>query len=109
VLARLDRVVLGRQAERVVAHRVDHLEAVAPAKVRDRVAERVVLQVPDVRLPGRVREHLQHVVLGLRIVEARLAGVRHLPGALLLPDPLPAALDVVRLVALHGWRYYGRA
>ena len=40
VLAGLDRVVLGRQPEGVVAHRVDHPEAVAAAEVGDRVADR---------------------------------------------------------------------
>ena len=61
VLARLDRVVLGREAERVVAHRVqDRMPGAAP-EVRHRVADRVVLQVPDVRLAGRVGQHLEHV------------------------------------------------
>ena len=55
VLAGLDRVVLGRQAERVVAHRVQHAHAVAAAVVRDRVADRVDLQVADVRLADGVR------------------------------------------------------
>ena len=36
MLSGLDRVVLGRQAERVVAHRVDDLEALAPADVGER-------------------------------------------------------------------------
>ncbi len=61
VLAGLDRVVLGGQAERVVAHRVQHPAAGAAVEVRDRVADRVDLQVADVRLAARVREHLEHV------------------------------------------------
>ena len=61
VLAGLDRVVLGGQAERVVAHRVQHAPAGAPVEVRDRVAHRVDLQVADVRLAARVREHHEHV------------------------------------------------
>src|SRR5205814_4913044 len=38
VLARLDRVVLRGQAERVVAHRMQHAHPLAAAEVRDRVA-----------------------------------------------------------------------
>src|SRR5690349_17092824 len=96
--AGLDRVVFGRQAEGVVAHRVDDLVARAPAEVRDGVADRVVLEVADVRFAGRVREHLEHVGLRLRSVKAGLAGVWNLPGALVSPDGLPAALDLVWLV-----------
>ena len=55
VLAGADRVVLGREAEGVVAHRVDDLEAVAAPEVRDRVADRVALQVADVGLARGVR------------------------------------------------------
>ena len=102
VLAGLDRVVLGRQAEGVVAHRVDDPEAVAAPVVGHRVADRVDLQVADVGLPRGIGQHLQHVALRLRLVEARLAGVGHLPGALPLPHLLPAALDLLRVVAVHG-------
>ena len=97
-LAGLDRVVLGRQAEGVVAHRVDHLEAVAAAEVGDRVADRVALEMADVGLARGVGQHLQHVGLRLRVVEAGLARVGDLPGPLLGPDLLPLALDRLRLV-----------
>ena len=103
-LAGLDRVVLRRQAEGVVAHRVDHLEAVAAAEVGDRVADGVALEMADVGLAGGVGQHLQHVGLRLRIVEAGLPRVRDLPGLLLGPDPLPLALDRFRVVAAHDER-----
>ncbi len=54
-LAGFDRVVLRRQAEGVVAHRVDHLEAVAAAEVGDRVADRVALEMADVGFARRGR------------------------------------------------------
>src|SRR3954451_12916545 len=100
MLARADRVVLGWQAERVVAHRVQHLRALAPLVLRDRIADRVVLQVADVRLAAGVREHLQDVH-GIR--RARVV-IGHLPGALLGPDLLPLGLDLGGLVATlcHG-------
>ena len=63
LLSRLDRVVLGGEAEGVVAHRVEDVFAPAPVEVRHRVPDGVVLQVPDVRLAARVREHLEHVRL----------------------------------------------
>ncbi len=106
VLARADRVILGRKAEGVVAHRVDHLHAVTAAEVGDRVADRIVLQMADVGLSRGVREHLEHVGLGAVGVEALLAWVRDLPGALGGPDGLPLALDRMRLIPLlmqfHG-------
>ena len=99
VLAALDRRVLGRQAERVVAHRMHHAPAVAAADQRDDVAHRVVLDVPHVQLAGRVRQHLQHVHQP-RLV---LAGLRvgHLVDALVLPDGLPFGLDCCGVVSIH--------
>ena len=61
--ALLDRGVLGRQAERVEALRVQHVHAVARAEARDDVADRVDEHVPHVQRPGGVREHLEHVAL----------------------------------------------
>ena len=96
MLAGADRVVLGGQAEGVVAHRMQHPEAVAPAKVRHRVADGVDLQVTDVRLARGIGQHLQHVALG------PLVGlVADLPGALLGPQGLPPGLDLLGFVAVH--------
>ncbi len=89
VLAGADGVVLGREPERVVAHRVQHPLAGTPMEMGDGVADRVDLEVADVGLTRRVREHLQDVAL-LPVV--RLVG--DLPGALGLPDLLPAGLDL---------------
>ena len=61
MLTGLDRVVLGGQAEGVVAHRVQDAPAGAAVKVRDRVADGVDLEVADVRLAARVRQHLEYV------------------------------------------------
>ncbi len=61
MLAGLDRVVLGGQAEGVVAHRVQHAAAETAVEVGDRVAERVALEVADVRLTARVGQHLEDV------------------------------------------------
>ena len=63
VRAGLDRGVLGRQAERVPAERVQHVEAAHPLHARHHVADDVVADVSDVRVSGRVREHLQAVEL----------------------------------------------
>ncbi len=108
-LAGLDRVVLRGQAEGVVAHRVDHLEAVAATEVGDRVADRVALEVTDVGLARGVGEHLEHVGLRLGLVETGLPGVRDLPGLLLGPEPLPLRLDRLWVVTGHWPRSYGGA
>ena len=97
--AGLDRVVLGGEAEGVVAHRVQDAEAVAAVEVGDGVADRVDLQVADVGLAAGVRQHLEHVGLG-----APAAVVRHLPGALVRPDALPAGLDLAWFVLGSGHR-----
>ena len=72
--------------------------------------------MPDVRLPAGVREHLEHVRVGLvgagsaghgagsgtRAAPLGGVGVGHLPGALARPQLLPAALDRVRVIAVLG-------
>ena len=100
VAALADRGVLGRQAERVVAHRVQHAQAVAAALMAERVADRVVLDVPHVQVARRVRQHLEHV-LQARGVLPRL-GVRGDEGLGVVPDLLPLGLDRGRVVALHA-------
>ena len=95
MLAGADRVVLGRQPEGVVAHRMQHAHALAAAEVGDRVADRVVLQMPDVRLAAGIGQHLEHVGL---LAPVGLVG--HLPGALVVPDALPARLDLARVIAV---------
>ena len=58
------------------------------------VAERIVFRVADVQIAGRIREHLEHVVLRARIVVVRAV---ELVG---LPTLLPLALDGTEIVAL---------
>ena len=83
-----DGVVLGRQPERVPAHRVQHAEALHPLPARDDVGGRVALAVPDVQAgAGRVGEHVQRVELRLRGVGRRLVQ----PG--FAPAGLPLGLD----------------
>ena len=101
VPAFLDRGVLGRQAERVVSHRAQHLHAAAPLHVRDHVADRVVQRVPHVEVARRVREHLDHVGLsafGVQLVEVGGRDMERLLGG---PDLLPFRLDRLWVVALH--------
>ena len=100
VAALLDRGVLGGQPERVEAHRPQHLEAVAPAEVRDDVAERVVEDVPHVQRARRVRQHLEHVEVAVVVVGAgRRVGDGERAGA--RPLVLPLLLDYVCVVPFH--------
>ena len=100
MLALLQGRVLGGQPERVVAHRTQHLVARAAVEMREDVTERVDEHVPDVQRARRIREHLEHVVLALVPRRAGLR-VRNLERAVLVPDPLPFALDCLRLVSVH--------
>ena len=62
--------VLGRHAEGVPAHRMQHVEAHGALVARHHVAHRVVAHVPHVDAPRRIGEHLQHVVFRARVVVA---------------------------------------
>jgi hypothetical protein len=59
---------------------------------RDRVAEDVVLPMPDVQIARWIREHLEHVVLRPRIVVVGDVD------PLALPALLPGALDGAKIV-----------
>ena len=93
--AGLDGGVLGRQAERVPAERMQHVEAAHPLRPRHHVADDVVPDVPDVRVARRVREHLQAVELRTRRVDLDLERARRRP---LL---LPLLVELLRLVVGH--------
>jgi|GEM_PF-3412013 len=88
MLAGLDGVLLGRQAERIVAHRVQHVEALGPFVTRENIGGDVAQRMPHVQpRPGRIGEHVQHVVL-------RLSPVFRSPErAVLRPEFLPFPLD----------------
>ena len=101
MLAVAERSILGRQAERVEAHRAQHAPAAPPAQVRLDIAHRVVEDVPHVERPRRVREHLQLVPVALVRVLAG-SGVRLVEGAFRLPDALPLLLDCLWVVSLHS-------
>ena len=102
-VAVLDRGVLGGQAERVPAERMQHVEAAHPLHARDDVANHVVADVADVRVPGRVREHLEAVVL-------RLGGVLgDLERARIAPPVLPLLLDCLGLVVRHDLQIISHA
>jgi hypothetical protein len=60
--------VLGRQAEGVPAHRVQHVEALGALVARDHVAHRIVADMAHMDAPRRIGEHLEHVVFRARIV-----------------------------------------
>ena len=84
--------VLGGQAKGVVAHRVQHVKAAHAGLARHGVADRVVARVAHVQVARGVREHLQHVLLGLL---GALLGLVELLG---VPLGLPAGLDLLGVV-----------
>ncbi len=97
----LDRGVFRRQAERIPAHRVQHVEALGAHEPRQHVAQRVVPDVPDMDPAGRIGEHLQHVIFRPRIV------VFGGEDRLLVPLALPARLGFTCVVAFGGHEITG--
>ena len=87
----LHRGILGRHAERVPAHRMEHVEALHPLVAREHVAHRVVADMAHMDAPRRIGEHLEDIGLG-----ARRAVVGARKRAALLPDLLPAGVGLER-------------
>ncbi len=99
--AGLDGILLGRQAERVEAHRVQHVVAGHPLVAGEHVGADVAERMADVQTDARrVREHvLDEQLLAALGDEIRIAEwpgrVRRLEHAVLLPAVLPADLDLL--------------
>ena len=91
----LDGRVLSRQAERVPTHGMQHVEAAHLGIAGDDVADCVVTHVPHVDVARRVREHLEHVLLGLGMIFRDLIQVG------IFPILLPTRFDLVRVVLFH--------
>ena len=92
----LHRRVLGRQAEGVPAHGMQHVEAAGALVAGDHVALGVVAHVAHMDAPRRVGEHLQHVVFGARPVHPGTEGLALVPGL------LPLGLGFAEVVARWG-------
>jgi hypothetical protein len=88
VLSGLDRVLLGRQTERVPTHRMQHVHAGHAQPARPDVRRGVALRVADVEPRARrVREHVEDVRL------AASTGVVRAIRAVLEPVALPLRFD----------------
>jgi hypothetical protein len=74
---------------------MQHVEAAHPLHARDDVADQVVADVADVRVPRGVREHLEAVELGLRGIFSDLERPRAAPAV------LPLLLYGLGLVLRH--------
>ena len=78
--------ILRRHAERVPPHRMQHVKAARALEAGDHITHGVIANVPHVDAAGRIRKHLEHVVLGfLRILGDRETAVP-------FPDRLPPGL-----------------
>ena len=88
----LDGGVFRRQPEGVPTDRMDDVKTLHPHVPGQRIADRVIAHVPHVDVPGRVRQHLEHVVLlppGVHLRREELG---------LSPALLPLGLDFLWIV-----------
>jgi len=89
MLPAFDRVLLGRQAERVPAHRVQHVVAAHEPGARHDVGGGVPLGMTDVQTDaGRIGEHVEDVAL------EPAAPARGAERPVLVPVALPPGLDI---------------
>src|SRR6266545_2261067 len=69
--------------------------AAHPLGARHHVADDVVADVPDVRVPGGIREHFEAVVLRLRRIFSDFEGMRRGPSL------LPLFVELLRAIFSH--------
>src|SRR5215831_10784324 len=77
---------------------MQHVEAAHPFIPRQCIADGVVADMPDVERAARVRQHLQHVILGFAGVFLGLVEVG------VLPATMPLQFDLRMVVWLFGHR-----
>ena len=111
MLTGLHRVLLGRQAEGVVAHGVEHVLAVHPLEARVDIGPDVTKWVADVQSDStRIREHVEdeHGDTPRDAIGAfgeQPGGIRRPEGVLGIPSVLPTSFDLVgkaRVVPIAG-------
>src|SRR5438045_7166326 len=108
MLSASDRVLLGRQTERVPAHRMQDIAAAHSLVTRNDVGGGVTLRMAHVQAgAARIREHVEDVEFGFLGVETFLARVRRVENLAFIPDFLPLRLNLVeriRFAALAAHR-----
>ena len=92
--------VLGRQAERVPAHRMHDREAARPLVAGDHVAQGVVAHMAHVDLAAGIGKHLQHVVFRLAVRRH----IFHAEAGAFGPGLLPFRFGGGEVVARAGFR-----
>ena len=90
-----NRRILRRQAKGIPAHRMQHVETLCPFIAGDHIAQRIIADMAHMNAPGRVGEHLQHVIFGPAAV--------FLYGEDLLVRPLllPVAFSFLGVISRH--------
>ena len=114
MLAGLHGILLGRQAEGVVAHGVQHILALHAVVAADHVGGEVAQRVADVQaLAGRVREHVHREigraafgVMALAVLQVAV-DVGGPEGAFVIPDLLPFLFDALRQLRVVAERRFG--
>ena len=90
-----NRCVFGRQAERIPAHRMQHVKALRTAIAGDKIPHRIIADMPDMQLARRIGKHFKHIVFR----RARLGrDFEHPP---LAPYPLPFGFGFSEIVTRY--------
>ena len=75
MLAGLDGVLLGGQAERIPAHRMQHVETLRAFVARENIRGGVTFRMPDVQArAARIRKHVENVKFRRQLRCGHLAG-----------------------------------
>src|SRR5207237_3283502 len=99
MLAALDRVLFGRQTERVPAHGMQDIKPAHSLVTRDDVGRGVTFRMPDMQTgAARIRKHIKHVEFRFTRIEIFLARARRVKNLALVPDRLPLGLDLIERI-----------
>ncbi len=88
--------VLGRHAEGVPAHRMQHVKSARALVAGNHVAHRIIADMAHVDAAGRIGKHFQHVIFFARILVSRPENF------FFLPNPLPFGFCYAGVIALRS-------
>ncbi len=92
----LNRILLRGKPERIPSHGVQHIKAPHAFVSGDNIRGDVALRMPDVQSrSGGIREHVQHVKLGLGVIQFSPKDL------VILPILLPLGFDSLWIVRCH--------
>ena len=97
MLTGLNRILFGRQTEGIIAHRMQHIKSFQALITGNDIRSNITQRVTHVESgPGRIRKHVQYIIL---LLTGRFYGTI---GVMLTPVLLPFRFNIPEIIIHHN-------